>query len=493
MRARLMEATVELLVERGFSGTSTTLVSERAGVSRGAQLHHFPTKNDLVLAAVEHLTELRGAGSRPRPSCPRARAAPGRPADARRPLHLTGVHRCAGALGRRPHRRDTAGRGRAAGAARRPRDAPAHRRAARRRRVAGPASASWCRRRSTWCAASAWPNTITDDTRRRGRILDQWARTLDAPWRRRMSDLDEAARRPRRRGRPAPGDGGRPGRGRLAHGRRPRTAGPSPPRSPTCSGPTRSRCWRAHRGTRQGRVGRGGAGGDRRPAWATSTRPPTSSPRSPGRAAGPVGRRPDRARQALREVPTGQKMPWFGPPMSPASMATARFMETWAHALDVYDAAAQGGSVPSRPTGSSTWPTSGSAPATTRSPAARAAAGRGVPGRADRARRRVWTWGRRTPRRRGHRLGVRLLPARHPAHPPRRHRSGCRRRRRGALARHRPGVRRAGGRGPGRLVTTPSYRRQLLRLLRRPVHRDARVCSRGGGRWTCSPVTTLPS
>ncbi|WP_347401889.1 TetR/AcrR family transcriptional regulator [Nocardioides sp. S5] len=61
MRARLLEATVELLVERGFTGTSTTLVSERAGVSRGAQLHHFPTKNDLVVAAVEHLTELRGA------------------------------------------------------------------------------------------------------------------------------------------------------------------------------------------------------------------------------------------------------------------------------------------------------------------------------------------------------------------------------------------------------------------------------------------------
>lgn len=61
MRARLMEATVDLLVERGFAGTSTTLVSERAGVSRGAQLHHFPTKNDLVVAAVEHLTERRGA------------------------------------------------------------------------------------------------------------------------------------------------------------------------------------------------------------------------------------------------------------------------------------------------------------------------------------------------------------------------------------------------------------------------------------------------
>lgn len=41
---------------------------------------------------------------------------------------------------------------------------------------------------------------------------------------------------------------------------------------------------------------------------------------------------------ALRAVPKGQRMPWFGPPMSPTSMATARFMETWAHALDVYDA-----------------------------------------------------------------------------------------------------------------------------------------------------------
>ena len=41
---------------------------------------------------------------------------------------------------------------------------------------------------------------------------------------------------------------------------------------------------------------------------------------------------------ALRAVPNGVKLPWFGPPMSPMSMATARFMETWAHARDVYDA-----------------------------------------------------------------------------------------------------------------------------------------------------------
>ena len=31
-------------------------------------------------------------------------------------------------------------------------------------------------------------------------------------------------------------------------------------------------------------------------------------------------------------------MPWFGPPMSPTSMATARLMETWAHSLDVHEA-----------------------------------------------------------------------------------------------------------------------------------------------------------
>ena len=60
MRQRLLEATVECLVEHGWSGTSTTLVSQRAGVSRGAQLHHFPTKGALVLAAVAHLSEVRG-------------------------------------------------------------------------------------------------------------------------------------------------------------------------------------------------------------------------------------------------------------------------------------------------------------------------------------------------------------------------------------------------------------------------------------------------
>ncbi|TRW89214.1 TIGR03084 family protein [Mycolicibacterium sp. 018/SC-01/001] len=41
---------------------------------------------------------------------------------------------------------------------------------------------------------------------------------------------------------------------------------------------------------------------------------------------------------ALLAVEDGRKLPWFGPPMSAASMATARLMETWAHGLDVADA-----------------------------------------------------------------------------------------------------------------------------------------------------------
>lgn len=59
MRLRLLEATVDCLVERGWAGTTTTEVSARAGVSRGAQLHHFPSKRELVVAAVKHLTQRR--------------------------------------------------------------------------------------------------------------------------------------------------------------------------------------------------------------------------------------------------------------------------------------------------------------------------------------------------------------------------------------------------------------------------------------------------
>jgi AcrR family transcriptional regulator len=56
---RLLDATIDCLIKYGWSGTTTTIVAETAGVSRGAQLHHYPTKTALVLAAVDHLMQRR--------------------------------------------------------------------------------------------------------------------------------------------------------------------------------------------------------------------------------------------------------------------------------------------------------------------------------------------------------------------------------------------------------------------------------------------------
>lgn len=60
-RAALLDAALECLVEHGYSATTTTMVAARAGVSRGAQLHHFPTKAELLTASVNHLLERRTA------------------------------------------------------------------------------------------------------------------------------------------------------------------------------------------------------------------------------------------------------------------------------------------------------------------------------------------------------------------------------------------------------------------------------------------------
>jgi AcrR family transcriptional regulator len=59
MRLRLLDAAVDCLYELGYSGTTTIEVAARAGVSRGAQLHHFPTKEKLVTEAVRHVLEKR--------------------------------------------------------------------------------------------------------------------------------------------------------------------------------------------------------------------------------------------------------------------------------------------------------------------------------------------------------------------------------------------------------------------------------------------------
>jgi AcrR family transcriptional regulator len=60
-RGALLEATIDCLVEFGYGDTTTTRIVERAGVSRGAQVHHYPTKADLVAEAVAHLAKRRTA------------------------------------------------------------------------------------------------------------------------------------------------------------------------------------------------------------------------------------------------------------------------------------------------------------------------------------------------------------------------------------------------------------------------------------------------
>ena len=181
MRARLLEATVELLVEKGYAGTSTTLVSERAGVSRGAQLHHFPTKQDLVVAAVRHVTEVRGAEL--------AAAAENLPSGAHRtravlqmladhftsPVVTAALELWVAArtdetllaavapleqkVGRETHRLTVDLLGAEEGQ---------------------PGVRELVQATLDLVRGLGLANTITDDARRRGRILDRWALTLDA-------------------------------------------------------------------------------------------------------------------------------------------------------------------------------------------------------------------------------------------------------------------------------------------------------------------------
>jgi AcrR family transcriptional regulator len=54
-RLQIVEAALRCFVELGYARTTTTVIAEKAGLSRGAMLHHFPSKLDIVRAAVEHL------------------------------------------------------------------------------------------------------------------------------------------------------------------------------------------------------------------------------------------------------------------------------------------------------------------------------------------------------------------------------------------------------------------------------------------------------
>jgi AcrR family transcriptional regulator len=65
-RARILDAAVACLVESGYAGATTLRIQARAGVSRGRLLHHFPSRDRLLVAASRHLAteRLRRTGER---------------------------------------------------------------------------------------------------------------------------------------------------------------------------------------------------------------------------------------------------------------------------------------------------------------------------------------------------------------------------------------------------------------------------------------------
>jgi AcrR family transcriptional regulator len=58
-RARILDAAVACLVESGYAGATTLRIQARAGVSRGRLLHHFPSRDQLLVAASRHLATER--------------------------------------------------------------------------------------------------------------------------------------------------------------------------------------------------------------------------------------------------------------------------------------------------------------------------------------------------------------------------------------------------------------------------------------------------
>ncbi|WP_280400890.1 TetR/AcrR family transcriptional regulator [Nocardia carnea] len=55
----LLDATIRCLVEHGYAGTTTQRIQDAAGVSRGALLHHFASKSELLVAAIHHIADRR--------------------------------------------------------------------------------------------------------------------------------------------------------------------------------------------------------------------------------------------------------------------------------------------------------------------------------------------------------------------------------------------------------------------------------------------------
>lgn len=54
-RAAILDATVDCLVEEGYSALTTRRVAERVGIAQSTVMHHFETREALLIEAVTHL------------------------------------------------------------------------------------------------------------------------------------------------------------------------------------------------------------------------------------------------------------------------------------------------------------------------------------------------------------------------------------------------------------------------------------------------------
>src|SRR5688500_11365578 len=63
---KLIDAALKTLYLEGYQATTTDLVARRANVSRGAMLHHYPSRADLIMAVAEHILESQSRERRER-------------------------------------------------------------------------------------------------------------------------------------------------------------------------------------------------------------------------------------------------------------------------------------------------------------------------------------------------------------------------------------------------------------------------------------------
>jgi AcrR family transcriptional regulator len=179
-RAKLLEAAITSLAELGYHASTVAVVAERAGVSRGAAQHHFPTRDALFTAALEHVTHVRADELRRElDDLTGARPSTSDVVDMTFSLYSGALFRAALALWVAA----------AAEPALRDQIVPLEARIGREiHRVVvsllgvderEPGVRETVQATLDLARGLGLANLLTDDSRRRARIADQWARTLD--------------------------------------------------------------------------------------------------------------------------------------------------------------------------------------------------------------------------------------------------------------------------------------------------------------------------